>query len=57
MVLHQQEHEPNERTQDVVGNGWKGVNVLDKDCTVKDPHLLKVLLFLSILFLGTIKTF
>jgi hypothetical protein len=56
MVLHQQTHEPHERTQHVVGNGWKGVNILDKNYTAKDPHLLKVLLSYSRLFLKTIKT-
>ncbi|PNF34779.1 UTP--glucose-1-phosphate uridylyltransferase [Cryptotermes secundus] len=42
MVLHQQKHECHEHTQHVVGNGWKGVNILDKNYTAKDPHLLKV---------------
>jgi hypothetical protein len=45
MVLHQGKQQCDGHTQHVMGNGWKGVNINDGDCTAKDPHLLKVFYF------------
>jgi hypothetical protein len=50
MVLHQQKQAAGHGAS----SGWSGVNILDRNCEVKDPRLLKVLLFLSVLFLGRI---
>jgi hypothetical protein len=49
MVLHEQKHESHERSQHVVRNGWKGVNILDENYPAKDPHILKVLLFFNVI--------
>lgn len=38
MVRHQQR----QGAEHGAGSGWTGVNILDKNCEVKDPHLLTV---------------
>ena len=53
MVLHQRNH----ATENGAGSGWTGVNILDKNYDVEDPHLYKVHWFLNVLFLEPIWRF
>jgi hypothetical protein len=39
MVLHQQNH----ATENGAGSGWTGINIVDKNYEMKNPHLYQVL--------------